>query len=85
MISLIELAFLTYWCRTFNGSSYDATMYRQRVKLTAAMVVFMLVSGEVVARSLFAVLSGWAVTIEVGCFVMAVLDMDERLFPRRVT
>ena len=85
MTALVEFLFLVHWCRTFNASSYSGAVYRQRVLVTTAMIVFMLVTGEAVGRSLFAVLSGWAVTIEVACFVLAVLDYDERLFPRKGT
>jgi hypothetical protein len=83
MIALIEIAFLYYWCNTFSTSANDGATYRQRVKVTAAMIVFLILAGHSASKDLFAVLSGWAVAIEVVCFVLAFLDYDERLFPRR--
>jgi len=82
MIALIEIAYLYYWWTTFSTSNDGAT-YRQRVKVTAAMIVFLILAGHSASKDLFAVLSGWAVAIEVVCFVLAFLDYDERLFPRR--
>jgi hypothetical protein len=47
------------------------------------MIVFLIVAGHSASKDLFAVLAGWAVAVEVVCFVLAFLDYDERLFPRR--
>lgn len=85
MITLIELAFLVYWCRTFFLSMDDARVYRQRVMVTAAMLALLWMAGQVDSKELVAGLCGLAVAIETWCFVAAFLDYDERLFPRRAT
>jgi hypothetical protein len=48
------------------------------------MIVFLIVAGHSASKDLFAVLAGWAVAVEVVCFVLAFMDMDDRLFPREV-
>jgi hypothetical protein len=84
MTALIEIAYLYYWWTTFSTSSTDGATYRQRAWVTAAMIVFLIVAGHSASKDLFAVLAGWAVAVEVVCFVLAFMDMDDRLFPREV-
>lgn len=83
MITLIEMAYLYYWWATFTKSMEDAKTYRQRLVVSAAMVGFLLVVGHYASKELGAVLCGWALTVEIASFVLAVLDLDERLFPRK--
>ena len=83
MITLFEMAYLYYWWATFTKSIEDAKTYRQRLVVSAVMVGFLLVVGHYASKELGAVLCGWALTVEIASFVLAVLDLDERLFPRK--
>lgn len=83
MIALIELAYLAYWLATFSTSLNDGNVYRQRLTLTAAMIMFLVCVGHYASKELGAVLCGWAIAAEVWCFVCNFLDLDERLFSRK--
>ena len=85
MFALIEIAWIVYWFGTFNAATLCSKAYRERTAVTIAMLVFLLLTGEVVGKSLFAVLAGWAMAVELFCLGLAVMDYDERLFPRRTT
>lgn len=83
MIAMIEMAYLYYWWATFMKSMVDGATYRQRVLVTAAMVVFLLCVGHYASKELGAVLCGWAIVAEVWCLVRNFSDLDERLIPRK--
>jgi hypothetical protein len=85
MITLVEIAYLIYWSRTFFSSMNNAQLYWQRLKVTAGMIGFLLLVGHYTSRELCAVLCGWAIASEVACATCNFLDLDERLFPRRTT
>lgn len=80
MITLIQFAYLYYWFVTFMPSADDPTVYRQRLCVTAAMLVVMSLAGE--SRQFGSIICGTAIAVEITCFVLAALDLDERLFPR---
>jgi hypothetical protein len=85
MIEIVELAYLVYWCRNFFPAMENAQLYWQRLKVTAGMIGFLLLVGHYASRELGAVLCGWAIACEVACAIGNVLEMDDRLFPRRAT
>lgn len=85
LFELIEIVWLVYWFDTFNAAALCGKAYRQRLAVTVAMLVFLLLTGEVVGKALFAVLAGWAMAVELFCLGLAVMGYDERLFPTRRT
>ena len=82
MIALIQFAYLYYWWTTFMPAADSSEVYRQRLCVTAAMIVFLLMVGEYASRQCGSMLCGAAIAAEITCFVLAALDLDERLFPR---
>jgi small neutral amino acid transporter SnatA (MarC family) len=82
MITLIQFAYLIYWWNTFMPAADSGEVYRQRLCVTAAMLVFLLVVGEYASKQFGSMLCGTAIAAEITCFVLAALDLDERLFPR---
>ena len=83
MVELVEVVYLVYWARSFFASMDDAKLYRQRLAVTAAMVLFLLYVGHYASKELGAVLCGWAIAVEIVCAVGAVMDLDARLFERQ--
>ena len=51
--------------------------------VTAAMIGFLAVAGHLASKEFGAVLSGWALATELACAVLNVLNLDDRLFPRK--
>lgn len=85
MIALVELAYVIYWCRTFYPCMEDARVYKRRLWVTAGMIGLLSVAGHLSSNELGAVVSGWAIAMELASVVLAVLNLDDRLFPRKAT
>jgi hypothetical protein len=83
MTTLVELCYVAYWLRTFYPCMEEARVYRQRLMVTAAMIGFLAVAGHLASKEFGAVLSGWALATELACAVLNVLNLDDRLFPRK--
>lgn len=83
MTTLVELCYVAYWLKTFYPCMEEARVYRQRLIVTAAMIAFLAVAGHLASKELGAVLSGWALATELACAVLNVLNLDDRLFPRK--
>lgn len=85
MIALIELAYVIYWLRSFYPCMESAEVYKQRLWITAGMIGLLSVAGHLSSNELGSVVSGWAIAMELASVVLAVLNLDDRLFPRKAT
>lgn len=85
MTALIELAYVVYWFRTFYPALESAEVYKRRLWVTAGMIAVLSVAGHLSSKELGAVVSGWAIAIELASVVLNVMNLDDRLFPRKVT
>jgi uncharacterized membrane protein len=85
MTALIELAYVVYWFRTFYPALESAEVYKQRLWVTAGMIAVLSVAGHLSSKELGAVVSGWAIAIELASVVLNVMNLDDRLFPRKET
>ena len=85
MIAIVELCYVAYWLKTFYPCMMDAAVYKQRLWITAGMIGLLSVAGHLSSNELGAVVSGWAIAMELASVVLAVLNLDDRLFPRRAT
>jgi hypothetical protein len=85
MIAVVELCYVGYWLKTFYPCMEEARVYRQRLMVTAAMIGFLAVAGHLASKEFGAVVSGWAIAIELASVVLNVLNLDDRLFPRKET
>ncbi len=83
MIELVELAYVAYWLRTFYPALESAEVYKQRLWVTAGMLAALSMASHLSSKELGAVVSGWAIAIELASVVLNVLNLDDRLFPRR--
>jgi uncharacterized membrane protein len=82
MTALIELAYVVYWFRTFYPALESAEVYKQRLWVTAGMLAVLSVAGHLSSKELGAVVSGWAIAIELASVVLNILNLDDRLFRR---
>jgi hypothetical protein len=85
MTALIELAYVVYWFRTFYPALESAEVYKQRLWVTAGMIGLLAVANHLSSKELGAVVSGWAIAIELASATLNVLNLDDRLFPRKET
>lgn len=85
MIGIVELCYVAYWLKSFYPCMEDARVYRQRLIVTAGMIAFLSVANHLSSKELGAVVSGWAIAMELASVVLAVLNLDDRLFPRKAT
>lgn len=83
MTTLIELAYLWYYCWTFFTSCDDGRVYRRRMCATFAMLWFLCMVGHTESRELAPGLAGAAVAFELFFFVVNFLDYDDRIFQWR--
>jgi len=85
MIAIVELGYVIYWLKTFYPSLENAEVYKQRLWVTAGMLAVLSVAGHLSSKELGAVVSGWAIAIELASVVLNVMNLDDRLFPRKET